>query len=260
MLKFSIATEQAKLKELAQWLGYRPIVYSFSIPSGWTCPFAVECLSKADRITGKITDGKFTKFRCFSASDESRSPQARAQRWYNFDLLRKLDFEDMVNLIFSSIPHNMDICRIHVGGDFFNQRYFEAWLHVARLLPNKTFYAYTKSIPYWIANLDNIPANFILNGSRGGSRDSLLDEYNLKIAEVVLSLEEAEEKELPIDHNEFYALNNLGNFSLLIHGTQPKGSISGYAIKELKRKGIAFSYSRKHRRMGNLREGKVWIK
>lgn len=245
MLKFSLATEQAKLKGIEKWLGYKPMVYSFSLPSGWTCPFALDCLSKADRITGKITDGKFTTFRCFSASDEARSPTARKQRWYNFDMLRSLDFEDMVTMIFSSLPTDMDICRIHVGGDFFNQKYFDAWAHVARLNPTKKFYAYTKSIPYWIESLGNIPSNFILNGSRGGRKDNLLDEYNLKVAEVVLSLEEAEEKELPIDHDEFYALNNGGNFGLLIHGTQPKRSEAGEAIKELKRKGVKFSYSNK---------------
>ena len=243
-LKFSTANNQAKLKEIEKWLGYKPTIYSLSLPSGWSCPFAKNCLSKADRITGKITDGKFTTFRCFSASDEARSPQARAQRWHNFDLLRKLDFEDMVSLIFSSIPVNMDICRVHVGGDFFNQLYFEAWLQVSRLLPTKSFYAYTKSIPYWIANLDNIPANFILNGSRGGSRDNLLDKHDLKIAEVVFSLEQAEEKKLPIDHNEFYALNNKGNFGLLIHGTQKSGSVGGIAIKNLKKNNVQFSYSR----------------
>ena len=245
MLKFSPATEQAKLKGIAEWLGYKPVVYSFSLPSGWTCPFALNCLSKAHRITGKITDGKHTTFRCFSASDEARSTQTRRQRWHNFDMLRQLDFEDMVTLLASSLPHDCDICRVHVGGDFFNQRYFEAWLQVARLFPTKQFYAYTKSIPYWISNLDNIPSNFILNGSRGGSRDNLMDEYNLKIAEVVLSLDEAEEKDLPIDHDEFYALNAKGNFALLIHGTQPKGSEAGEAIKELKNNGVQYAYSRK---------------
>ena len=76
-LKFSKATQQAKLKEVEKWLGYRPEIYSFSLPSGYTCPFAVDCLSKADRVTGKITDGRDTLFRCFSASDEARSPNAR---------------------------------------------------------------------------------------------------------------------------------------------------------------------------------------
>ena len=244
MLKFSRATQQAKLKEVEKWLGYLPEIYSFSLPSGYTCPFAVDCLSKADRITGKVTDGKHTLFRCFSASDEARSPNARQQRWHNFDILRKLDFEGMVTELYRAIPSAMDICRVHVGGDFFNQKYFEAWLQIARLLPDKKFYAYTKSIPYWINNLGNIPDNFILNASRGGRNDKQIDEFDLKVAEVVYSIEEAEEKELPIDHNEFYALNDSGNFSLLIHGTQPKGSTASLAIKELKKNKVNFSYSR----------------
>ena len=247
MLKFSRATQQAKLKEVEKWLGYLPEIYSFSLPSGYTCPFAVDCLSKADRITGKITDGKQTKFRCFSASDEARSPNARKQRWHNLDNLRKLDFEDMVTELYESIPMKLDICRIHVGGDFFNQKYFEAWLQIARLLPTKTFYAYTKSIPYWVNNINNIPNNFILNASRGGRNDNQIDEFDLKVAEVVYSIEESEEKNLPIDHNEYYAINNEGNFSLLIHGTQPKGSNASLAIKELKKNKVQYSYSRSNK-------------
>jgi hypothetical protein len=245
MLKFSISNRQAKLKEIEKWLGYKPVIYSISLPSGHSCPFAVECLSKSDRVTGKIVDGKDMIYRCFSASDEARSPAARRQRWHNFDILRELsDVESMVEMIYKSVPDDLDICRVHVGGDFFNQRYFEAWMIVARLMPARKFYAYTKSIPYWVDNIGRIPENFVLNGSKGGSRDSMLDEYSLKVAEVVMSLEEAEEKELPIDHNEYYALNDRGNFGLLIHGTQPKGSESGKAIKELSRRGVKFSYNR----------------
>lgn len=246
MLRFTKATEQAKLKEVEKWLGFKPNIYSFSLPSGHTCPFAVDCLSKADRVTGKITDGKDTKFRCFSASDEARSPNARDQRWHNFDILRKLDFEDMVTELYKAIvPLDLDICRVHVGGDFFNQRYFEAWLQIARLFPSKTFYAYTKSIPYWVNNLEVIPENFILNASRGSRNDKQIDEFDLKVAEVVYSLDEARDKNLPIDHNEFYALNNNGNFALLIHGTQPKGSNASLAMRELKRNNIKYSYSRR---------------
>ena len=77
MLKFNKAKEQAKLKAIETWLGYMPNIYSFSLPSGHTCPFALDCLSKADRITGKITDGLNTLFRCFQASIEAISPTAR---------------------------------------------------------------------------------------------------------------------------------------------------------------------------------------
>ena len=244
MLKFSKARKQAKLKQVEEWLGYRPNIYSFSLPSGYTCPFAEDCFSKADRITGKITDGKLTKFRCFSASDEARSPQARKQRWDNFDILRKQDTESMIDLIQEALPHDCDICRIHVGGDFFNQKYFNAWVAVAKLNPTKKFYAYTKSLPYWVAQLDNIPTNLILNASRGSRVDFLIDELNLKVAEVVFSITEAEDKNLPIDHNEYHAINNVGNFALLLHGTQPKNSEASQAIKDMKKLGVAYSYSR----------------
>ena len=244
MLKFSKATEQAKLKRVAEWLGYKPRIYSFSLPSGWTCPFAEACMSKADRVTGKITDGKKTTFRCFAASDEARHKNVRAQRWHNFDILRNLDIETMVDEISMALPADADLVRTHVGGDFFNNRYFVAWMLVAKMFPRVTFYAYTKSIPYWVANLDLVPDNFILNGSRGGRADSMLDEYELKVAEVVFSLEEAEAKGLEIDHDERHALQDTGSFGLLIHGTQPKGSDAGAAIKNLKAAGVEFSYGR----------------
>jgi hypothetical protein len=118
-------------------------------------------------------------------------------------------------------------------------------MHVAKLNPLITFYSYTKSLPYWVANTDNVPSNFILTASRGGRMDGLIDEAGLKVAEVVFSLEEAEEKNLPIDHDEYYAINNAGNFALLIHGTQPKGTEAADAIRSLKAQGVEFAYSRK---------------
>jgi hypothetical protein len=151
----------------------------------------------------------------------------------------------MVQALQESLPIKCDIVRVHVGGDFFNQRYFDAWLEVARLRPSTTFYAYTKSLPYWVARLGNIPSNFVLTASRGGRMDNLIDELSLKVAEVVFSLDEADEKALPIDHNEYHAINNAGNFALLIHGTQPKGSAAAQSMRELKAQGVEFAYSRK---------------
>ena len=53
----------AKLKALAKRV--KMVLKTFSLPSGWTCPAAKECKSRADRATGKIKDGKHTKFCCF---------------------------------------------------------------------------------------------------------------------------------------------------------------------------------------------------
>src|SRR5690349_4793616 len=63
-------------------------VMTFSLPAGWSCPFADKCLSKTDRDTGRVQDGRQTEFRCFAASDEQIRPSVRKARWHNFELLR----------------------------------------------------------------------------------------------------------------------------------------------------------------------------
>lgn len=211
-------------------------IWSFSIPSGFTCPFAKDCLSKANRETGKITDGKHTEFRCFSASQESVFPNVRRSRWNNFDLLKGKSLSDMSNLILSSLPKNAKKIRIHVGGDFFSQTYFDAWLAVAQSMPSIVFYAYTKSVKYWIARLDKVPSNFVLTASRGTKDDSLIDQFNLRCAEVVFSEEEASNKGLEIDHDDSHAYTQGPSFALLIHGVQPAGSKASKAKSKLKGK------------------------
>ena len=72
----------------------------------------------------------------------------------------------------------------------------------------------------------------------------MLDEYSLKVAEVVFSLEEAEEKGLEIDHDESHAIAGSKSYALLIHGTQPKGTKANQSMRDNKAKGVEFSYSR----------------
>src|SRR4051812_39082061 len=47
-------------------------IFIFSLPAGHFCPFADQCRSRADRVSGQITDGPNTEFRCYAASSESR--------------------------------------------------------------------------------------------------------------------------------------------------------------------------------------------
>ena len=228
-LRFS--NDNAKLDKINDWyvprFGRMARVYSLSLPSGWTCPFAKDCLSKADRETGRITDGKEAHFRCFSATMESHNPAYRKKVWDNLTLIRKMGYEELVETIYQSImqelPRSANILRPHVGGEFFNERYFKAWMKVASMFPDIHFYSYTKSLPYWIANADLIPDNYTLTASRGGSHDELIDIHGLKCAEVVFSVEEAEEKGLEIDYDERHAIIGKESYALLIHGTQPKG-------------------------------------
>jgi hypothetical protein len=222
-------------------------VHTFSIPSGWTCPGAKECLARADKKTGKIVDGKKQTFRCFSASTEAYLTSVRDSRWQNKKLLDKAKTKaGMVDLILKSIPRTAKKIRIHVGGDFFSQAYFDAWVEVATIKEDIIFYAYTKSLNFWVKRMVEIPFNMRLTASRGGKFDHFIDTYELKYAEVVFSPVEAKELKLKIDHDDSHAMSNkVKPFALLLHGMQPQGSEASDAIKTMKKEGVQFEYSSK---------------
>jgi hypothetical protein len=116
------------------------------------------------------------------------------------------------------------------------------------LNPSVLFYAYTKSLRFWVGGITELPTlhNFVLTASYGGRDDHMIDEFNLRSAKVVFSEAEAEELGLAIDHDDSATQRSqhyeITVSHLLIHGTQPAGSQASIALKELKGKG---SYSRK---------------
>ena len=223
-------------------------IYTFSLPAGHSCPFAFECKASEDRSTGKIKDGKDQVFRCFAASQEALYTNTRNARWHNYDLLKKLKTASkMTDLIVDSLPPKADTVRVHVSGDFFSQVYFDAWMAVARLYPKKKFYAYTKSLPYWLERRETIPENFNLTSSKGGRSDDLIELNKLKYAEVVFTEDQAIELNLELDHDDSHAYDGKESFGLLIHGSQKKGSKASVALSNLKKKGIK-GYSKKQKR------------
>lgn len=251
MLKWSKANAKTQALEsvpsLASFLQGKRKLFSLDLLSGHFCPFADKCLSKAVEKDGRFTiqDGPNTEFRCFSASQEVIFPAVRKARTHNSELLRKARTRHAIfNLLIESMPKNLGICRFHVAGDMFSPAYFQAWLDVAEENPDRLFYGYTKSIPYWIANkarVDSLP-NFVLTASYGGRRDDLITEHNLRFARVILA--EADAGKLPIDHDDSHAADPLQkrqSFALLIHGIQPKNTPAAAALKALKGKG---SYKR----------------
>ena len=261
-MKFSNANSKIQalknVPELAHYLDNKRKVYSFDLLSGHSCPFAKNCLSKAVQLdTGKrkIKDGPDTEFRCFSASQEVQYTNVYNLRKGNFDELRTMKTsDDMAYAIAHAMPDNAGIIRIHVGGDFFNFKYFLAWCKVAIDNPNVLFYAYTKSLQFWLraANVDAIPDNFILTASRGGRLDHLIDQHNLRESVVVHSVDEAKELGLEIDHtDELAAIPSIRykSFALLIHGTQPKGSEAADALKLLRKNNVKHSYSKKTKKI-----------
>jgi hypothetical protein len=232
--KLTFSDANTKLKKLEIVLQAK--VITFSLPSGFACPGALDCLSRANRETGKITDGEKTVFRCFQASAEAIYKPLREMVWRNFELIRAHgnDYSAMADLIEISLPNYFNVCRVHIGGDFFSQAYFDAWIEVAKRNPNRKFYAYTKSLNFWVLRRNEIPSNFFLTASRGGKFDNLINEHGFKCSEVVFSEDEAKQKGLEIDHDDSHALGNL-SFALLLHGTQPANTPAAKALQAIKK-------------------------
>lgn len=254
MLKFSKANAKivalSQDSELSQYIKGRRKVYSFDLLSGWSCPFANECLSKVVIQDGsrKIRDGVNTEFRCFSASQEVVYTNVYNVRKHNFDTLRALDHDGMYNALSSALPKDAGIVRIHVAGDMFSQSYFDAWVSLAKHNSNILFYAYTKSLKFWVNRLNDIPQNLVLTASFGGRLDNLISEHGLRYSKVVYHPSEAENLGLEIDHDDSHAAKPSAkniSFALLVHGVQPKESEAAKALQILKRDDIKHSYNRK---------------
>jgi len=206
----------------------------FNLPAGHSCPFAQACRASVDRTTGRLTDGPLTEFRCYAASSEALYPNVRAMHWHNFDLLKGKRLPELIDVIAKSLPEAIRY-RIHSSGDFFSQAYFDAWLAVARLYPERIFYAYTKALPFWIARLGTIPDNVRLNASYGGTHDKLIELHKLKSCRVVYSQCEADNLKLKIDHDDTLAWNESNSFAVLLHGTQPPNSPASKAWSIIKK-------------------------
>ena len=267
MLQYSKANAKLAglydVPELQEWLvsecgRFTAEVYSLDLLSGWSCPFAEKCKSKVYELAGqftksgnvkkKLVDGKKTEFRCFSASQEALLPNVYDRRKNNYDLLNECETsEEMTELMQRSLPRNAGIVRQHVGGDFFNEIYFEAWLDLAEQNPSVLFYAYTKSLFFWARNVKRVQSlnNVVLTASRGGSQDWMIEGYGFRESVVVYSEEQADDMELVIDHDDSHAAVpnwSENDFALLIHGVQPAGSEAGKAVSALGGKG---SYGKK---------------
>lgn len=226
-LKFTKGKNNRKLNKFEDTRG----LYAFSLPAGITCPYAKDCKS----ITGR--DGKLLQssiIRCYFASLMSAYTNTRKLAYYNYDVLQSTKNNQWYKLISDSLPDNSKIIRLHVGGDYFNQVYFDAWLKVAIMNPNIIFYGYTKSLLYWINRLNIIPANLRLVASYGGKHDHLITDYGLIYAKIILP-NQIEECKLPIADTDFMAFHAKESFAILLHGTQ---SLKSRDYNQLNIKGL----------------------
>ena len=231
----------------------------FSLPSGYACPNAGVCKTFADRTTGAIVDlpqltgTTADEFRCFSAMAEVR-PNVREARWHNWDLLRETMhlngnqatlMRDLIDLSLTMMPPK-ELVRVHEAGDFWTENYMKAWLMTAQARPQQTFYAYTKSLGMWLNLADQIPSNFYLTASYGGTLDYLIPKHPKvfqRIAYVVYTEAEAANRGLEIDHDDSHCLGDKP-FALLVHGSQRAGSEASKALSQRKKEGGFIGYGK----------------
>jgi hypothetical protein len=188
------------------------------------------CQSYANRDTGKITDGKNMVFRCYASSSESAFPATRRLRWYNFDLLAKMSFADMIAEIELSLPIGIKVIRIHSSGDYFSKNYFSAWYTVSRIHPEITFFGYTKILEYTHYNTDNFKVVYSVGGKHDGE---LTNEPCIRVVE---NKEIAYNLGLPVacdihPADDYDFIMSGQSFAIALHGTQPAGKYKGYSNK-----------------------------
>jgi hypothetical protein len=243
-------------------------VATFSLPAGWSCPYAHSCAKyverdrnidpekvgtfKISKKTGEkvpykgdvvVTKGKDAEFDCYAANMEMQYDALRANRWHNYDLLNEAgDSQSQADLIIRSLKYFFDedgvkdTVRIHESGDFYDGDYLKAWMIVARKMPQTHFYAYTKSVPLikkYKKEIDAIP-NLAITLSSGGKRDKDLPDVDIKESKVFNTPEEALEAGIIIDLDDTLARVKGGkeaNFGLLVHGTQEKGGMMQNKIR-----------------------------
>lgn len=193
---------------------FDPQAWSWSLPSGTTCPGAEQCLAFVDRETGQMTNGPKQKFRCYSAMTE-RYPSVRKRYWANFDSVRGKNAHEVAEVLNDCFPAKANKVRIHTAGDFFSEQYFLGWMQFIRSKPSVLFWAFTKSVPLWVKHLDAIPSNLQLQASYGGKWDELIEQHKLKFAKVVWSRQEAAELGLEIDEGDRLAALQNKSFALL---------------------------------------------
>lgn len=230
----------------------------FSLPAGYTCPFATVCKNFPAKWEGPIKGGKFKRpaswdknikpgpqaeIMCYAARAQGQYPGANVQAFKNLDLLKKMKTkEKMANLIIKSMEYhglaNTDILRIHEAGDFFSQDYLDAWIEVAKRMPQTLFYAYTVSLPYYMARKNSLPKNFKMIASMDKNNEQFILDNGLRYSRVVGSEEEARELGLPIDVDDSIAWGSDDNFALVIHGSQPKGSEAAETLKQNRKSGL----------------------
>ena len=156
----NLLTQNAKMKKTS--LENNTKIFNFSIPAyktkagKITCPFAKECIKYC-----YAQKGNYTRF-----------PMIQQLMEKKYELSKT---ENFINLINEEIQKKKaKYIRIHDSGDFYSIKYLKKWVQIAKDNKEVIFYAYTKSIKFFINGL-KLPKNLKIIFSEGSKTDNLIN-------------------------------------------------------------------------------------
>jgi len=168
-----LLTQNAKLKKTSIENNMR--VLNFSLPayktkSGKTvCPFAKDCIKY-----------------CYAQKGNYTFPSVIKGLNNRYELSKTDEFVPKMNatIILERPTH----VRIHDSGDFYSVEYLNKWISIANDNKEVIFYAYTKSIKFFINGL-KLPKNLKIIFSEGSKTDNLINVNKHRHARIFKSKE-----------------------------------------------------------------------
>jgi hypothetical protein len=146
--------------------------------------------------------------------------------------------ESFVNLMIQDIDRQRaERIRIHDSGDFYNEEYLDRWIRIMRARPQVEFYAYTKMVSLFKRRSQDLPKNFTVIYSFGGTEDRLIDveqDRHSLVFESELQLNAAGYADA--SNQDDIALGKNLKIGLVYHGTKNIENTNWGKVPEYKRK------------------------
>jgi hypothetical protein len=171
----NLLTQNAKMKKTSK--ENKAKIFNFSIPayktrSGKvTCPFADSCVKYC-----YAQKGNYTRF-----------PKVQDLMEQKYKISKTAEFIPLMNeeIRKKKATH----IRIHDSGDFYSIAYLNKWVTIAKDNKEVIFYAYTKSIKFFVDGLA-LPKNLKIIFSEGSKNDNLIDVNKHRHARIFKTVEE----------------------------------------------------------------------
>lgn len=148
---------------------------SFGLEALKTCPNAGACAIGCFALGGNYL---------FQSVKDAQERRLQSSKQDNF-------IDEMCNEL---VKLRVGAVRVHDAGDYYEEKYLDKWIEIAKRNPSVIFYSYTKSIDFFKSDVNTwkktLPSNMVITFSYGGKRDDLINRETDKHALVFMSLEE----------------------------------------------------------------------